>query len=42
MKECTTFGALLKPLSKNLIKEAVRRFNGDRYCKLFKTRMNGR
>jgi len=37
MKECTTFEALLKPLTKKLIGEAVNRFNADHYCKTFKT-----
>ena len=37
MKECTTFEALLKPLTANLINEAVKRFNADYYCKEFKT-----
>ena len=37
MKECTTFGALLKPLTKKLVGEAVNRFNADYYSKTFKT-----
>lgn len=38
MKECTTFAALLKPLTKNLIEEATNRFNSDYYCKTFRTK----
>lgn len=38
MKEFTTFRALLKPLTNNLIKEAVVRFNADNYSKTFKTK----
>ncbi len=38
MKECTTFKALLKPLTTNLLEEAIKRFNADYYYKTFKTR----
>lgn len=37
MKDFTTFEALLKPLSKELMTEAVNRFQSDYYCKSFKT-----
>lgn len=37
MKDCTTFEALLKPLTKKLIGAAVNRFEADYYCKTFKT-----
>lgn len=37
MKNCTTFEALLKPLTKDLIEESVRRFKADYRCKRFKT-----
>ena len=37
MKECTTFEALLKPLSTTLMEETVRKFNADYYSKIFKT-----
>jgi putative transposase len=38
MKECTTFKALLKPLTKNLIEATVKQYNSDNYYKKFKTR----
>lgn len=38
MKEFTTFEALLKPLTKDLLEEAVNRFNADYYSKTFKTK----
>jgi IS4 transposase len=37
MKEFTTFEALLKPLTSNLIEESIRRFDADYYCKTFRT-----
>jgi putative transposase len=37
MKECTTFQALLKPLTKNLMQAAVKQHNSDNYFKKFKT-----
>jgi putative transposase len=37
MKEFTTFRTLLKPLSKNLIAETIKRFDSDYYCKRFGT-----
>jgi putative transposase len=38
MKECTTFGALLKPLTEKLMAEAINRFDADYYTKSFKMR----
>lgn len=38
MRKFTTFQGLLKPLTGNLIAEAVKRFNADRYSKGFKTK----
>jgi len=38
MKKYTIFQSLLKPLTEQLIAEAVKRFNTDRYSKGFKTR----
>lgn len=36
MKKCTTFQCLLKPLTKKLVAEGVKRFDADRYNKEFK------
>src|SRR6516164_1002976 len=38
MEEFTTFETLLKPLSEELLTEAVKRYNTDYYCKSFDTR----
>lgn len=37
MKEFTTFEALLKPLSRELVEESIKRFDADYYSKVFKT-----
>jgi putative transposase len=36
MKKCTTFQSILKPLTKNLITEGIKRFNADYDCRTLK------
>lgn len=36
MKKCTTFQCILKPLTKQLIEEGIKRFNADYDCRRLK------